>query len=137
MAAIVLDIWRGFGIEFHRKAGILVILLDQSANCLEPQILRNNMSKITGLDQLTRELDEAKKALAAVDGELGTVNFNTHDPASIEAAVQEVERMIDERLGSYAANPIVATIVEQMKERYRAEIIERAAATRLSKEQNA
>lgn len=95
------------------------------------------MSKITGLDQLTRELDEAKKALAAVDGELGTVNFNTHDPASIEAAVQEVERMIDERLGSYAANPIVATIVEQMKERYRAEIIERAAAARLSKEQNA
>ena len=93
------------------------------------------MSKITGLDQLTRELDEAKKALAAVDGELGAVNFNPYDPASIEAAVQEVERMIDERLGSYAANPIVAPIVEQMKESYRAEIIERAAAARLNKEQ--
>jgi hypothetical protein len=129
--------WTGFGIEFHKKAGILTSdSADQSANCLEPQILRNNMSKITGLDQLTRELDEAKKALAAVDGELGAVNFNPHDPASIEAAVQEVERMIDERLGSYAANPIVAPIVEQMKESYRAEIIERAAAARLNKEQN-
>jgi hypothetical protein len=94
------------------------------------------MIDISGLDKLMLELDEAKKALSAIDGELGTVNFDPHDPASIEAAIQDVANMIDERLGSYATNPIVAPIIEQMKESYRAEVIERAAAARLEKEQN-
>jgi hypothetical protein len=94
------------------------------------------MIDITGLDKLMLELDEAKKALSAIDGELGTINFDPHDPASIEAAIQDVENMIDERLGSYATNPIVAPIIEQMKESYRAAVIERAAAARLEKEQN-
>jgi hypothetical protein len=94
------------------------------------------MVKIVGFDQLTRQLDEAQKALAAVDGELGSVNFNPHDPASIEAAVQQVEMMIDERLGSYASNPIIAPIAQQMKERYREAIVEKAAAARLQEERN-
>jgi hypothetical protein len=94
------------------------------------------MIDITGLDKLILELDEAKKAVSAIDGELETVNFDPHDPASIEAAIQEVGNMIDQRLGSYATNPVVAPIIEQAKEGYRAAIIERAAAARLEKEQN-
>lgn len=48
------------------------------------------MFKIEGLDQLTRNIEQAQKAMAGIDGELGTVKFNPHDPASIDAAVQEV-----------------------------------------------
>jgi len=87
--------------------------------------------KITGLDNLTRQLDDAQKALEAIDGELGTVSFDPHDPGSIEAAIQEIETIIDDRLGSYVSNPIIAPLIGQLKERYREGILDRAAAVRL------
>jgi hypothetical protein len=90
--------------------------------------------KITGLDQLTRQLDDAQKAMASLDGELGTVSFDPKDPASIEAAIQKAETMIDERLGSYASNPIAGPMAEQMKEKYRTAIIEKAAEARAGAE---
>lgn len=94
------------------------------------------MVKITGLDKLTRTLDDAQKAIAAIDGKLGAVNFNPNDPGSIEAAIAQMEAMIDERLGDYASNPIVAPMMEGMKERYRDAIIERAAQARMEGDSN-
>jgi hypothetical protein len=89
------------------------------------------MVQITGLDQLARRLDDLQKAIAALDGQLGTVKFNPHDPASIEAAIQQVTATIDERLGSYASDPMVDSIASKAKEHFRTKIIERAAVARL------
>lgn len=86
------------------------------------------MFKIDGLDKLSRDLEQAQKAIAAMEGELGTVSFNPEDPASIEAAIQEVARLIDERLGSYVSNPIIGPMAESLKEKYREGILEKAAA---------
>jgi hypothetical protein len=88
------------------------------------------MFEITGFDKLSNDLEDAQKAISAIDGELGSVTFDPHDPVSIEAAVQEVGRLIDQRLGSYESNPIVGPLAESMKENYRREIIDRAAAAR-------
>ena len=88
------------------------------------------MFKITGLDKLSSDLEDAQKAVSAIDGELGSVSFDPHDPASIEAAIQEVGRLVDERLGSYASNPIVGSLAEGMKEQYRQGIIDKAASAR-------
>ena len=63
--------------------------------------------KITGLDKLSRDLADAERALEGLDGELGTVSFNPSDPGSIEAAIEEVERLVEGRLGNYASNPII------------------------------
>ncbi|MDH1767359.1 hypothetical protein N5D37_17280 [Comamonas aquatica] len=57
------------------------------------------MFKITGLDKLQKNLKDAQRALSELDGELGVVNFDPNDPASIEGAIQSVNRMIDDRLG--------------------------------------
>jgi hypothetical protein len=92
--------------------------------------------KIAGLGELTMQLEEAQKAFAALDGQIGTVNFDPNDPGSIEAAIQQVELMIDERVGAYARNPIVASLVEQVKEQYRDGIIQKAAAARLGGDQD-
>lgn len=89
--------------------------------------------KITGLDKLTRQLEDAQKALEGLDGELGSVSFDPHDPGSIEAAIKRMESTIDERVGNSASNPIIAPLVESMKEQYRNGILERAAAARLTK----
>ena len=92
------------------------------------------MFKITGLDNLSRDLEDAQKAMSAMDGELGSVKFDPHDPASIEAAIQEVEKLIDERLGSYASNPIIGPLAEGMKEQYRQGILDKAGAARIGED---
>lgn len=89
--------------------------------------------KIEGLNKLTKTFDEAQKALSGIDGEIGTVSFQPNDPASIETAIRHVDDMIDQRLGAYASNPIIAPLIDAMKERYREGIIEEAATARLEK----
>ena len=92
------------------------------------------MFKISGLDKLNRQLSDAKKALEGLDGELGTLSFDPNDPASIEAAIQSMEAIIEERLGQYASNPIIAPLAENMKEKYRESITDHAAAARIQSE---
>ncbi len=90
------------------------------------------MFKVTGLDKLTKELDDAQRALAEIDGDIGNVSLDPHDPASIERAIVSMEQMIDAKVGRYAKNAIVGPMIDQMKEQYRAAILQKAAAARLS-----
>ncbi|MBL4835033.1 MAG: hypothetical protein JKY26_13770 [Pseudomonas sp.] len=90
--------------------------------------------KVTGFDKLQKEFKDAERALRELDGELGVVNFNAHDPASIESAVNQVNQIIDQRAGRYASNPIVGPLILQMKEKYRAGILQKAAEARLQSE---
>lgn len=94
------------------------------------------MLKITGLDKLQRELKEAQRALEALDGELGTVKFDPHDPLSIEAAIQSIYKMVNDRVEEYESNPIVGPLVEQMKETYRENILQKAAEARLREKED-
>ncbi len=89
------------------------------------------MITVTGFDQLAQQLDDAQKALAALGDELGTVSFDPNDPTSIETAILNMEATIDDRIGEYASNPIIAPLAKQLKEKYREGIIERAAVARL------
>lgn len=89
------------------------------------------MFKMTGLDKLSRELEDAQKALEGLDGELGSVSFDPHDPESIETAIQLMEQMIDERLGRFSGNSIVGPMAEEMKATYRQGILDKAAEARL------
>lgn len=87
--------------------------------------------KIAGLDRLQRELKEAQTALADLDGELGSVTFDPNDPSSIDAAIRTMENVVDNRVGRYASNSIVAPLIEGAKESFREAILEKAAAARL------
>ncbi len=94
------------------------------------------MLKITGIDKLQKELKQAEQALSELDGELGVVKFNPHDPASIEAAIQSVNQMIDSRIEPYTDNPIVGPLAAQMKEIYRESILQKAAEARLRSDED-
>lgn len=89
-------------------------------------------SLISGLDTLSRQLADAQSALEALDGELGSVSFDPNDPASIERAIQSVGAIIDEKVAPFADNPVIAPLVEGMKEQYREAIINRASEARLT-----
>jgi hypothetical protein len=89
------------------------------------------MFKIDGLDKLQKNLDEASRAMEALDGDLGSVNFDPTDPVSIEAAIASMEEIIDEKIGLYSNNSIVADLGNEMKEKFRDSILEKAAKARL------
>lgn len=89
------------------------------------------MIKLTGFDQLARKLDEAAKAVAALEGEIASVKFDPIDPISIERAIEEMYARIDAKIEPWAANPLVAQLVDGLKERCREGILERAANARL------
>lgn len=89
------------------------------------------MVKVQGFDKLTKQLEEVQRAFKDLDGELGSVAFNPDDPGSIEAAIHQMEALIDERLGRYSNNPIVGPMAEEIRENFRAQILEKAAQARL------
>jgi hypothetical protein len=93
------------------------------------------MLKMSGFDRITKTLEEAAKAVEGIDGELGSVSFDPNDPGSIETAIAEIARIVDDKLGGYESNPIVAQMADAMKESYRQGILEKAAAARLEDDQ--
>ena len=93
------------------------------------------MFKIKGLDKLQRELQRAQDALGELDGELGSVSFNPEDPASIDQAIKVMEKLIDGRVAGYEDGKIIGSLAAQMKEQYRAMILERAAEARLKEDE--
>lgn len=92
---------------------------------------------IKGLNELSRKMTELEKAIAALDGEIGSVNFDPNDPQSIEVAIQKMEQAIDERVGDYSRNDMIEGIVNEVKERYRQAILERASEARNEQEDEA
>jgi hypothetical protein len=93
------------------------------------------MIKVTGLDQFQRTLQEAGEAFKALDGQIATLRFSPDDPASIDRAIHEMEAAIDSKAAPYSDNSFVQPIVEQLKEKYRTAILERAAEARLKGDQ--
>lgn len=89
---------------------------------------------IKGLNELSRKMKELEKAIAALDGEIGSVNFDPNDPQSIEVAIQKMEQAVDERVGDYSRNDMIEGIVSEIKERYRQAILERASEARNEQE---
>jgi hypothetical protein len=79
-----------------------------------------------GLDALTRQLDEASKAAAALDGTITTLNFNPADPGSVNAAIRDMERAVEAKVSRYRNNPLVADIVKQTKAHFRDVITQKA-----------
>ena len=84
------------------------------------------MFKVTGLDKLQRQLEDAQRAFKSLDGQLATVHFDPEKPDSIEAAVRAMESAIDDKVAPYRDNAMVANIIPQLKEKYRAAILARA-----------
>jgi hypothetical protein len=86
--------------------------------------------EVKGLDKLARDLDEIQRALATLDGTIGTLKFNTHDRQDVERAIRQMEHEIDVKVGAYRSNAMVEKIAMQAKQHFRQPIRERAEAAR-------
>ena len=94
------------------------------------------MAKITGLDNLKKELKKAEKVFKELDGHLAQVEFDPHDPSSIEAAIQSVHQMIDSRIAPHGNSSIIRPLAEQMKEKCREIILNKASEARLKHDED-
>jgi hypothetical protein len=81
---------------------------------------------IRGLDALTRQLDEAGKAAAALDGNIVSLDFNPADAQSVQMAIRQMERAVDAKVSRYSHNPLVVDMVKQTKAHFRQAIRDKA-----------
>ena len=91
------------------------------------------MIKITGLNELSKQLSDAEQAIKALEGEI-LFKFDPYDPASIEAAIAESERAVEEKVAAWQNNPFVLEAAVAIKEQYRQAILEKAEVARLEKD---
>ncbi|MBX3490502.1 hypothetical protein [Parvibaculum sp.] len=87
--------------------------------------------KIKGLDKLQKTLKKAAWAAADADGDIGTVQFDPNDPASIAQAITSMEAMVDAKFDGSENNLLIRQMADALKEKSREAILERAAAARL------
>ncbi len=90
------------------------------------------MIKTKGLESLQKELDNLQKLLNALDGDLGSIKFDPFDPSSIENAIQSAYQMVDNKIGEYVHNQIALSLIENVKESLRENILQKAMEARLT-----
>lgn len=86
--------------------------------------------RVQGFDKLLKELDQAQKALARLDGNLTTVEFDPDQPGSIQAAISKMEVAVDASVAAYSRNPMVKELTDGIKANLAEQIRERAAQAR-------
>jgi saccharopine dehydrogenase-like NADP-dependent oxidoreductase len=84
--------------------------------------------EITGLDEFQRELSNLQHAIESLDGTLATLNFDAADPDSVNEAIRKMEAALDSKAAPYRGNATITSLIEEMKEKFRQEILERAKA---------
>jgi hypothetical protein len=83
--------------------------------------------RITGLKELTRQLDEAAEVTRLLDTELAEIVFYPTNPASVSRAIQEAEAVVDRRTRKYRRSPLVVNLALHLKQAYADQIRQRAS----------
>ena len=83
--------------------------------------------KLTGLSEVTRNMEALKRAL---DGAVEKASFDPHNPGDVERAIREIGMKIDLKLAPHMTSPGVGEIAAGLKEEYRKAILQKAEAAR-------
>lgn len=73
---------------------------------------------MSALDLLRTQMQDAEPVLRKLDAELELIEFDPAAPASVDAAIVQVSRMIDAHLADFRTNPILGPMAEQLKAQY-------------------
>ena len=79
------------------------------------------------LTNTANHLKELQSFMSEIDGDIGTVNFNAKDQDSVNQAIANMEKMIDEKAKNYQHNQSIMELVEEMKGNYKQQILDKAA----------
>jgi hypothetical protein len=82
--------------------------------------------KMNDLEEVANQLKELQSFMSEIDGDIGSVNFNTQDQNSVNQAIANMETMIDVKAKNYENNQTVLEIVEELKASYKQQILDKA-----------
>ena len=83
--------------------------------------------KLTGLSEVTRNMEALKRAL---DGAVEKASLEPANPRDVERVIREIEMKVDLKLAPYMTSPGVREIASQLKDEYRKSILQKAEAAR-------
>jgi hypothetical protein len=83
--------------------------------------------KLTGMSEVTRNLEQLKKAL---DGAVAKVSFDPLNSQDVERAIREVEQKVDLKMAPYVSTPGVPEIAAGLKKEYRKALLQKAEEAR-------
>lgn len=83
--------------------------------------------KLTGLSEVTRNMEALKRAL---DGAVAKASFDPHNPQDVERAIREVMMKVDMKMAPYISAPGVPEIASGLKDDYRKAILQKANEAR-------
>jgi hypothetical protein len=90
--------------------------------------------KITGLDDLQREMNLLANVAEALDGEITTLKFDPSNQTSVERAIADMKLAIDQRVSGFRRSAMVDDLVSDLKQKYEQEILSRATGARMNDE---
>ena len=82
--------------------------------------------KLTGLSEVTRNMEALKRAL---DGAVEKASLEPANPRDVERVIREIEMKVDLKLAPYMTSPGVSEIASSLKAEYRKAILQKAAET--------
>ncbi len=83
--------------------------------------------QLTGLSEVTRNMEQLKKAL---DGAVAKVVFDPLNRQDVEWAIREVEQKVDLKMAPCVSTPGVQEIAAGLKEEYRKAVLQKAEEAR-------
>jgi hypothetical protein len=95
---------------------------------LAEEVKKMSSVKITGLDRLQSQLQEAQRGFEALNGEIASLRFSPGDPVGVARAIQEMEAAVDAKTALYAGNPLVSKVANAMKKGFRERIQSKATS---------
>jgi hypothetical protein len=81
--------------------------------------------KLTGLSEVTRNMEQLKRAL---DGAVEKASFDPFNRLDVERAIREIEMKVDLKMAPYISNPGAREIAAGLKDEYRKAILQKAEA---------
>ena len=79
--------------------------------------------KLTGLSEVTRNMEALKRAL---EGAVEKASFDPHNPQDVERAIREILMKVDMKMAPYMTSPGVREIAAGLKEEYRKAVLQKA-----------
>jgi len=83
--------------------------------------------KLTGLSEVTRNMEALKRAL---DGAVARLSFDPLKREEVERAIREIEMKVDLKIAPYVSSPGVREIAAGLKEEYRKALFQKAEEAR-------
>ena len=83
--------------------------------------------KLTGLSEVTRNMEQLKKAL---DGAVEKASCDPANPRDVERVIREIEMKVDLKLAPYMTSPGVREIAAGLKEEYRKTLLKKVEEAR-------